>query len=183
MDEDPNQLEKTYSRDRSYAKDGLEHETTPVALVRSVTQRSRRMLKGILFLPNILTDNLVAGEASLSGRIPTIKDFDTASYLAESYKHKEGSSPSTPITPVEEDGGDGVATTPRKTIRFEDGDPENPNNWPRVSAQASPGSRSVEHGVTDHSLQWKKMLAFSVAMMSGKSPASPLSILVPSSPY
>jgi len=44
MTEAPNKLEKTYSRDRNYARDGLEHEATPVALVRSVTQRSRRML-------------------------------------------------------------------------------------------------------------------------------------------
>jgi hypothetical protein len=43
MDETPDQLEKTYSRNRSYLKEGLEHEATPVALVRSVTQRSRRM--------------------------------------------------------------------------------------------------------------------------------------------
>jgi hypothetical protein len=44
MDERPNDLEKTYSRNRGYAKDGLEQEATPVALVRSLTQRSRRML-------------------------------------------------------------------------------------------------------------------------------------------
>ena len=44
MAEDLNDLEKTYSRDRNYAKEGLDHEATPVALVRSVTQRSRRML-------------------------------------------------------------------------------------------------------------------------------------------
>jgi hypothetical protein len=44
MAESLNELEKTYSRESRLVADGLEQSATPVALVRSVTQRSRRML-------------------------------------------------------------------------------------------------------------------------------------------
>ena len=67
-----------------------------------------------------------------------IKDFDTASDVEKSEKIEEASSPLPLGTPSSRnlcDGEERAAERPTKTIRFEDGDPENPNNWPRVSAR------------------------------------------------
>ncbi|KAK3209496.1 hypothetical protein GRF29_69g1986763 [Pseudopithomyces chartarum] len=109
MADDQQKLEKTYSRESRLQRDGLEQEATPVALVRSVTQEHSRR--------------------DSRARIPTIYDIDieAASDVGKGDEIKEISTPesgSVHTVPQHD-----VGAPERKTIRFEDGDPENPNNW------------------------------------------------------
>ncbi|KAJ4291968.1 hypothetical protein N0V90_009866 [Kalmusia sp. IMI 367209] len=123
MADDQHKLEKTYSRESRMQRDGLEPQTTPVALVRSVTQRSRRGSRA---------------------RIPTIYDLDNdpASDVEKGDEIKEYTTPESCSDAAGDEDG---PAEQRRFIRFEDGDPENPNNWSK----------------------WKKLYALFVAIMSG----------------
>ncbi|KAF1950052.1 MFS general substrate transporter [Byssothecium circinans] len=131
-----NDLEETWSRDSRINAGGLEVQSTPVALVMSVTPRR---------------------EASQTTRIPCMKDPSSSSSAEPEMRDtiEEVTSPTLSTHESCSDAGgealaelDTIATTPseagRKMVRFEEGDPENPNNWPR----------------------WKKLYALFVAVMS-----------------
>ncbi|KAL1598925.1 hypothetical protein SLS60_008070 [Paraconiothyrium brasiliense] len=111
MADDQENLERTYSRESRLQRDGLEQEATPVALVRSVTQRSQRASRA---------------------RIPTIYDLDIepTSDVEKGDETKESATPESCSDAVDDKCG--PREPERRTIRFEDGDPENPNNWGMV---------------------------------------------------
>ncbi|KAF2119923.1 major facilitator superfamily domain-containing protein [Lophiotrema nucula] len=100
--EDANDLEKTYSREQQRLGHELREVTTPHTLIRSIS----------------------LGQESV--RIRTNEeDVDAQLELEKEDSFKEETSPvpssdaSNPVPPA------------RTIIRFEDGDPEQPNNWPR----------------------------------------------------
>ncbi|PSN74998.1 MFS general substrate transporter [Corynespora cassiicola Philippines] len=105
MSERPDQLEKTYSREQQRLGDGLDVVTTPHSLVRSVTQ---------------------PGEESI--RIADIEeDVDARSELEK--KHEEFQETSLPTPAGSCANGDNNEPPARRVIRFDDGDPHQPNNW------------------------------------------------------
>ncbi|OAL04999.1 MFS general substrate transporter [Phaeosphaeriaceae sp. SRC1lsM3a] len=159
--ESKNDLEETYSREQQRLGDGLEAVATPVALVRSVTSRSQRSAK--------------SGKSSRSRR----EESSRAAYLRNLDKELE-SSPEPEKDgdePVEEIATRSLSTSTRRSrlsvesgqdgrgqerhlIRFEDGDPENPNNCTSLkksyalfvaimSVMNSTMSSSLASGVTE----------------------------------
>ncbi|KAH7406976.1 major facilitator superfamily domain-containing protein [Phaeosphaeria sp. MPI-PUGE-AT-0046c] len=156
--ESKNDLERTYSREQQRLGDGLEAVATPVALVRSVTSRSQR-----------------SGRSSRSRR----EESSRAAYLRKLDKELESSpepgkeedepveeiatrslSTSTQRSRSSEGSGHAGGVPERHVIRFEDGDPENPNNWSTfkksyalfvaiMSVMNSTMSSSLASGVTD----------------------------------
>ncbi|KAL5375840.1 hypothetical protein DPSP01_010945 [Paraphaeosphaeria sporulosa] len=122
MADDQHNLERTYSRESRLQRDGLEQEATPVALVRSVTQRPSR------------------------ARIPTIYDLDKDIEAASDGEKEKGDEigAKESATPESCSDDDHPGQLERRPLRFEHGDPENPNNW----------------------RMWKKLYALFVAIMS-----------------
>ncbi|KAF2124722.1 MFS general substrate transporter [Dothidotthia symphoricarpi CBS 119687] len=117
-------LERSYSRERQrLGADGQKIVTSPVAVVHSVSSESRRGRSG--------EENTHAAQFESLG-----KDGDSNSDLGREDDNEKivtespasvsrTGSPTGVPSPT-----DGIPPK-RRTIRFEDGDPENPNNWPR----------------------------------------------------
>ncbi|KAF2827998.1 MFS general substrate transporter [Ophiobolus disseminans] len=125
-------LERTYSREQFRLGDGLEAVATPVALVRSVTARSQKSLKSqrssrsrpgeessrAAYLRNL--------EKELDAPLDREKEAEI-----EEVDTREPSSSGTPSRAGSSvEGGNSEGTPEQHVIRFEDGDPDNPNNWP-----------------------------------------------------
>ncbi|PVH97101.1 MFS general substrate transporter [Periconia macrospinosa] len=124
MEEDASALEKTYSRDSRAHERGFQTQNTPVALVRSVTQQNHEI-------------------RSRTTDVPPLKDSDSILDVEKSDEFEKSPSRS-PTTPNSYSGGHDGNTSRKIVIRFEDGDPENPNNWS----------------------SWKKLYALLVAIIS-----------------
>ncbi|CAO2652589.1 Nn.00g008720.m01.CDS01 [Neocucurbitaria sp. VM-36] len=141
-------LEETYSREQQRLGAGDEITTTPVALVRSVTSRSQRSRR------SERSWRIRTGEqSSHAARIKGFeKDVDISSdFEKEDQIEKIASpTPSTLDSPSRSELHSDASSRrddgspERRIVRFEDGDPENPNNWGR----------------------WKKVYALFVAIMS-----------------
>ncbi|KAH7066907.1 major facilitator superfamily domain-containing protein [Paraphoma chrysanthemicola] len=127
-------LERTYSREQQRYGEGLEAIATPVALVRSVTSRSQKSSKS----QRSSRSRTRPGEAS--SRAAYLKTLDKD--IDSPYNHEEedrieevdSRSLSTSTTPSRRSHSTTSSrsndTSPeQKIIRFEDDDPENPNNW------------------------------------------------------
>jgi hypothetical protein len=142
-------LEKTYSRDQQWFSDGLETVATPVALVRSVTSKSQRSQRSSRSRGTHNIPCTIAVQVA-KDPIPTVADESSrAAYLKALDKELDDSSDHEKVDPIEkvESKTPSTLTTPsrraseasttreherppqRRLIRFEDGDPENPNNW------------------------------------------------------
>ncbi|OAL44349.1 MFS general substrate transporter [Pyrenochaeta sp. DS3sAY3a] len=137
-------LERTYSREQQRLGPGHEVVISPVALVRSVTSRSQRSRR---------SSRSRAGEQS--ARAARLKDLekdnvDFASDLEKEDQIEKIASPapstldSASRNASQSDASSSHETQQRRVIRFEDGDPENPDNWGK----------------------WKKVYALFVAIMS-----------------
>ncbi|KAF7572982.1 hypothetical protein PtrSN002B_007364 [Pyrenophora tritici-repentis] len=129
-------LERSYSREQQGLGPGLEAIATPVALVRSFTSKSHRSA-----CSRQSSKNRSGIESSRAARLRELEkgihdSFETekedtveqvASRTPSVLSTTRGTDPSSETSSVHR--GDEVR---RRVIRFEDGDPENPNNWSRV---------------------------------------------------
>ncbi|KAF1939909.1 MFS general substrate transporter [Clathrospora elynae] len=138
-------LARTYSREEQNLDPGSEAVTSPVALVRSFTTKSRRSSRS--------SSNRSGVESSHATRLMNLeKNVDSREDIEKGDQIEKIvlRTPSTLSTHTRTDVGSGVSSAHdgephrRRVIRFEDGDPENPNNWGR----------------------WKKVYALFVAIMS-----------------
>ncbi|KAG9191578.1 hypothetical protein G6011_10312 [Alternaria panax] len=141
-------LERSYSRQQQGLGPGHEAITSPVALVRSFTSKSQKSSTS-----RHSSRSRIGVDSPRAARLRDLeKDIDetsdaekgdaiekVASRTPSTLSLPERSSVSS-VTPSVHDGH----VNGRRVIRFEDGDPENPNNWGR----------------------WKKIYALFVAIMS-----------------
>ncbi|KAF1998359.1 MFS general substrate transporter [Amniculicola lignicola CBS 123094] len=110
MSDDLQELEKTYSREQQRLGNELELPTTPHTLVRGRSRVSRLSR---------------AGEHSQSDCIQlNEEDVDTPIEI-EKDEYKDSASPACTWS------HDSLPETAKKIIRFDDGDPSQPNNWNR----------------------------------------------------
>jgi hypothetical protein len=104
-------LEKTYSREQQGLGPGHEAVTSPVALVRSFTEKSR-------------TRNNIDDSYDTEKEDPAEGVASPSPSALSSYARTDS------LSEISSLHGEDVQG--RRMIRFEDGDPENPNNWGRV---------------------------------------------------
>ncbi|CAI9636417.1 unnamed protein product [Alternaria burnsii] len=141
-------LERSYSREQQGL--GPEHEaiTSPVALVRSFTSKSQKSSRSWQS-----SRNHTGVESSRAARLRELgKDVDDSSHAEkeDAIEKVASRTPSTLSSPGRSNASSVMSSvhdshaSGRCVIRFEDGDPENPNNWGR----------------------WKKIYALFVAIMS-----------------
>ncbi|KAH8728178.1 major facilitator superfamily domain-containing protein [Phaeosphaeriaceae sp. PMI808] len=122
-------LEKTYSREQQRLDGGFETVATPVALVTSVTSRSQKSQISSRSRPQ--EEN---SRAAYLGNLKT--EIDTTSYQDDYDKIEEAApqldpASSTASRTVSRSNTSNMSPRQpleRKLVRFEDGDPENPNN-------------------------------------------------------
>ncbi|KAL1800919.1 hypothetical protein ACET3X_001261 [Alternaria dauci] len=137
---DSGDLEKSYSREQQGLGPGHEAIMSPVALVRSFTSKSQKSSR-----------NNTGVESSRAARFRELgKDVDESSDAEDEIERVASRTPSS-LNSLEKSNASSEPSSvqeshpsERRVIRFEDGDPENPNNWGR----------------------WKKIYALVVAIMS-----------------
>ncbi|KAH9872241.1 hypothetical protein IAQ61_005076 [Plenodomus lingam] len=136
-------LERTYSREQQRLGPGHEIVATPVALVRSVTTKSQRSLHSQGSSKSCRRDARAVRIKNLEKEESCSAALNKEDGIEEAVQRSPSMLSSTSSLSQHSGGGeDGVRG--RRIIRFEDGDPENPDNWGR----------------------WKKCYAIFVAIMS-----------------
>ncbi|KAH3954036.1 hypothetical protein HBH98_073630 [Parastagonospora nodorum] len=119
-------LERTYSREQQrLASDGLEAVMSPVALVRSVTSRSQKSQRSSRSRPeqeSSRTAYLRALDKDVETSSDPEKEAGDDANIEEVATHSPVTSSTPSVTSNE-------PPPQRHVIRFEENDPENPNNW------------------------------------------------------